>query len=88
VRINSPCRFQRFCHRSKRRETCVVIHVEKEEDVRIRRGDDVSRGKHLRVITLNNVSKEKSRPVARERGVEDGEAEGFGVGRLRPECER
>jgi hypothetical protein len=65
-----------------------VIHVEKKDNVRIRRGDDVSRGKNPRVIALNNVFKEKSRPVTRERGVEDGEAEGFGVGRLRPECER
>lgn len=65
-----------------------MIHVEKKDNVRIRRGDDVSRGKDLRVIALYNVSKEKSRPVARQRGVEDGEAEGFGVGRLRPECER
>ena len=41
---------QRLAQRRQRREPCVMVHVEEQEDIRIGRRDDVERRENLRVV--------------------------------------
>jgi hypothetical protein len=70
---------ERIAKRAQRGMASVIIHVEKEEDIRVGGVDDLQRGKDLRVVAAHDITEQKARPGAGQPGVKHGDTERFGA---------